>query len=298
MGNRLNNIPHSISILQRNANGLACQKNELHAFLSINSIDILLICEARLTPNSSFNISSYTKYQSNHPDGSAHAGSAILLKSNIKRTILPPYQNNVIQSTNILLTLNHIPTTISSTSIRPGAKLNPKDFDHFFNSLGNHFLAGRDFNAKHPRWGFSQPNSRGRTLKKFILDHNRKIIFAPPPTYWPSHANRQPIQKYNSDRFHKYLESISNADNSLRKATKSILKEKRKIPPLRYPDNYLASSNHDKANLFVSDLEDRFSPHPNLLIRNQCSNIEALLLNTLPLSQCVILRNIPLLLKS
>jgi hypothetical protein len=66
------------------------------------------------------------------------------------------------------------------------------DFDHFFNSLGNHFLVGRDFNAKHPWWGFSQPNTRGRILNKFILDQNLKIISPPHPIYWPSHANRHP----------------------------------------------------------------------------------------------------------
>jgi hypothetical protein len=56
----------------------------------------------------------------------------------------------------------------------------------------NCFLVGGDFNAKHPQWGFSQPNTRGRTLNRFIHDHNLKIISPPNPTYWPSHANRRP----------------------------------------------------------------------------------------------------------
>jgi len=45
---------------------------------------------------------------------------------------------------------------------------------------------------------------------------------------------------------------LSNADNSLWKATENILKEKNKIPPLLYPDNSLTSSNLDKANLFAT----------------------------------------------
>ncbi|KAL4120963.1 hypothetical protein QTP88_013557 [Uroleucon formosanum] len=91
------------------------------------------------------------------------------------------------------------------------------------------------------------------------------------------------LRKYNSDKFHNYLESLSNTDNSLWKATKNILKEKSKIPPLRYPDNSLASSNLDKANLFASDLENRFSPHLNFPTSSHYSNIEASLLNTLPM---------------
>jgi len=77
------------------------------------------------------------------------------------------------------------------------------------------------------------------------------------------------------------LESLSNTDNSLWKATKNILKEKIKIPLLRYPENSLALSNLDKANLLASDLENRFTPHPNLPNRNHYSNIEASLLNSL-----------------
>jgi hypothetical protein len=44
-------------------------------------------------------------------------------------------------------------------------------------------------------------------------------------------------------------------DNSLWGATKNILKEKIKIPPLRFSDNSL--SNLNKANLIASDLENR-----------------------------------------
>jgi len=192
MPNRLSNAPHPISILLWNANGLLHQKNEISAFLLTNSIDILLISEAHLTPNSSFKLPNYLTYHCDHPDGAAHAGSAILIKSNIKHTILPPYQNNCIQATNIALTLNHIPTTISSAYFRPGIKISSDDFSRYFSSLGNHYLVGGDFNSKHPRWGFSSPNTRGRTLNNFILNQNLKIISPSNPTYWPSHTNRQP----------------------------------------------------------------------------------------------------------
>jgi hypothetical protein len=119
---------------------------------------------AYLTPNSFFHISGiihiyiiHLTYHCDHPDGSAHAGSAILIKSDIKHTLPPPYQNNSIQATNILVLLNHIPTTISSAYFRPSIKLNNDDFFLFFKSFGNHFLVGGDFNAKYPRWGLAFP---------------------------------------------------------------------------------------------------------------------------------------------
>lgn len=94
MINRLNNIHHSISILQWNANGLIHQKLELQAFLSYNRIHILLISKAHLTTNFQCNIPRCTLYQCNHPNGTAHAGSAISINYNIKHTSLSPYQTD------------------------------------------------------------------------------------------------------------------------------------------------------------------------------------------------------------
>jgi len=91
MTNRPNNIHHPISILLWNANGLIHQKLELKAFLIKNPIHLLLIREAHLTKNSHCNIPGYTVYHCSNPDGTAHAGSAILIKNNIKHTSLPPY---------------------------------------------------------------------------------------------------------------------------------------------------------------------------------------------------------------
>uniref|UniRef100_A0A2S2N814 Putative RNA-directed DNA polymerase n=1 Tax=Schizaphis graminum TaxID=13262 RepID=A0A2S2N814_SCHGA len=434
MINRSQNISHPLSILLWNANGLIHQINEIKAFLSQTDIDILLISESHLTNNSCCKIPGYTTYQCNHPDGTSHAGSAILLKSNIKHTILPTYQTNTIQATNIALTLNNIPTTISSAYFPPQQKLSTLDLRQYFNSLGHTFIAGGDFNSKHPSWGSRQTNTRGRVLNNYIINNKLKIISPKNPTYWPSHTNRLPdildffittlpnhvkfqifdsldlssdhtpvililndtsyttksyptltpgktnwstfrnildntinlntslktptdiestvltltsliqkaaidsstktsdiqittkvipqhisqlicekrrarakwqrthlpsdkriynnlttslkntLRKFNSNKFHDYLNSIKNADNSLWKATKNILREKTKIAPLRYPDNSLAISNLDKANLFATDLENRFTPHPDIQNRDHMLHVESLLNQTLPMS--------------
>jgi hypothetical protein len=192
MINRQNIIHHPISILLWNANGLLHQKNELSAFLLLNSIDLLLISETHLTPNSSFKLPGYIMNHCDHPDGSAHADSAILIKPNIKHTILPSFQNNCIQATIIALTLNHIPTIISLAYFHFGIKISTVELSRYFTSLGNNFLIGGDFNSKYPWWGFTSPNTRGRLLNNFLLNHNLKIISPSNSTYWLSHANRQP----------------------------------------------------------------------------------------------------------
>jgi len=178
MSNSHNNIRHPISILLWNANGLTNQKQELQAFLTTNSIDILLISEAYITNKSYCNITGYITYQCNHPDGTAHAGSAILIKSNIKHSSVPPYQNESFQAANIRITLNNIPTTVLSVYCPSRSKLKTSDFYLYFLTLGNNYIAGGHFNSKQPSWRSRITNTRGLALNK------APTIIAPPnPTY-------------------------------------------------------------------------------------------------------------------
>lgn len=55
-------------------------------------INIALITETHLTKNSNFNIFCYSLYKTDHPDGSAHAGTAILIPCDIQHKELPCFQ--------------------------------------------------------------------------------------------------------------------------------------------------------------------------------------------------------------
>jgi hypothetical protein len=190
MSNRRNNNNYPISILLWNSNGLTLHKNELKNFILYNSIDILLITESHLTTNSSFKIPGYETYHCDHPDGTDHAGSAIFIKS-IKHSIMPFYQTPSLQATNITLVLNNIPLNISSVYCPPNQKINTNIFTQFFNSLGNNFLAGGDFNYKHPLWGSRLINTRGHILHNSISNKKLKVLSPPNPTYWPLQNNRR-----------------------------------------------------------------------------------------------------------
>lgn len=91
-------------------------KNEFQPFLPNNLVHILHANEPHLTTYSFCIIPGYITYQCDHFDGTAYAGSAIFIKSNIQHLIWSSYQSisTSVQHTNIVLILNHIPTTISS----------------------------------------------------------------------------------------------------------------------------------------------------------------------------------------
>jgi exonuclease III len=62
-----------------NANGLIQHRDELKMFLYTNDIDVMLISETHFTEKSYIRIPQYTLYHTNHPAGTAWAGTATSL---------------------------------------------------------------------------------------------------------------------------------------------------------------------------------------------------------------------------
>jgi exonuclease III len=76
------------------ANDLAQHKDEIPPFLQQNMIDILLIRETHFTRKSYFKTPQYNICYTNHPDGSAHAGTAVIVKQTISHYELPKYEED------------------------------------------------------------------------------------------------------------------------------------------------------------------------------------------------------------
>ena len=77
-----------------NANGLSNHTRETETFMQLHHIDIFLISETHFTDKSYFKIKGYDVISCNHPSNRAHGGSAILVKSSIKYTILDNYRKS------------------------------------------------------------------------------------------------------------------------------------------------------------------------------------------------------------
>lgn len=76
---------------------------ELKTFIGINNIDIMLITKTHFTNKNFFFMSNYKFYHTMHPDSTAHGGTAILIKNNIKHHVTNPFRERHIQSTNIVV---------------------------------------------------------------------------------------------------------------------------------------------------------------------------------------------------
>jgi len=182
----------SLLILLFNANGLKNHDIELQNVLYNKRIDIALITETHFTKYSTIYIPGYKLLKTNHPDGTAHGGVAVLIKSTVLFEPLPNFCLDHLQSCAIIVKLNNIPITIAAIYSPPKHKLTVNHYANYFNTVGNNFLIGGDFNAKHHSWGCRANNPRGSVLHNFVSQKNFKVLAPPGPTYWPTSVRKNP----------------------------------------------------------------------------------------------------------
>lgn len=150
-----------------NANGLENHKQEVEVFLKHNRVDILLISETHFNSQTHFQIPDYKVYDTKHPDAEnrARGGSAVIIRKHIKHFELPKYERDFLQASTIQIEDWYGPLAVSAVYCPPNYRHNKDGFKEYFTSLGNRFMAGGDYNAKHTHWGSRlSPPGRGRTL--------------------------------------------------------------------------------------------------------------------------------------
>jgi hypothetical protein len=134
----------------------------------------------------------YTIYYANHPDGTAHAGLALIIKSQLKHYVVEPYITNKIQSAIIKLESMTRPITIAAIYNSSRHTISCQEYEDFLLQLGRHFLVAGDWIAKHTAWGSRLITPKGRNLLNVIQQINLNYISMGEPTYWPTDFNKIP----------------------------------------------------------------------------------------------------------
>ena len=152
----------------------------------------MLISETHFTDKNYLKIHGYNFYHTQHPSGKAHSDIGIIIKSNIKHYELPPFQKDYLQATNVAIEDCHGTITTSAVYCPPRHSIAKEDFDNFLGTLGNRFIAGGDYNAKHTQWGSRLVTVRGKNLLNSIISNNLNYLTTYEPTYWPTDTNKIP----------------------------------------------------------------------------------------------------------
>jgi len=80
---------------------IAQHTEEVKNYIQNQQVDIMLISETHFTTRSYFKIPNYAMYDSQHHDGTAHGGTAILIKNGIKQYLHGHYNLEHLQATSI-----------------------------------------------------------------------------------------------------------------------------------------------------------------------------------------------------
>lgn len=117
-----------------NSNGLQQHFHEFKAFIAGNNIDIVLILEMDFTDKSFVNFPKYKLYTTNHP-----AGTCTRRFSYNRQRF--DYQTDFVQSTAISVQTAIGIVTFAAIYSPPKHSICLEQYNHFFNSLGQRFIA-------------------------------------------------------------------------------------------------------------------------------------------------------------
>jgi exonuclease III len=158
-------------------------KEEIKLFSKQNPTDILLISETHFTDKNFFNILRCKLYYTNHPDGTAHGVTAILIKETIEGYDLIKYEEDFTQATSIKVKVFPYKINITAVYCPPRHNLKKEHFETFFKTLRPKFIAGGDYNSKHTLWGSRLTKTKGRKLSKVIQEKNYSFLLTGTPKY-------------------------------------------------------------------------------------------------------------------
>lgn len=182
----------SLKIAIWNLDGLSPNKDHVEILLHTHNIDILLVSETHFTASSCVKIKNYQIYGTNHPDGTAHAGSAVIVRTNIRHSEQRQFKKPHIQAATITVEDRNGTFNVTAVYCPPKHKITQEQYDELFHTLGPRFIVGGDWNAKNIHWGSRLTNTRGRALMKSLDKNKLTAISTPEPTNWPSDPNRLP----------------------------------------------------------------------------------------------------------
>ena len=185
-------IKNNLNVATWNANGLLQHIPEFQVFLCNEDIDVCLISETHFKQGTKIKIPGYLCFHSPHPADSARGGSAVIVKSTLDHYELPKIAKQTMQVATINIETKGKEFKIAAIYCPPKHSPTEEDLIDLFQMLGNNFIIGGDFNAKHTYWGSRLITTKGRKLYKSGRNFNCEFISTGSPTNWPSDPAKIP----------------------------------------------------------------------------------------------------------
>lgn len=182
-----------IKIMSWNCNGISTKVHEPSTFIKLHSINIVLLGETRLSPNTTFNIPGFHVYLSDHPPKPKtppNWGTAVLVRRGIVHQHVAIA--TILDSTSVNIQLGSVAAQVTAVYKSPGATLKPRDLNAPTIHNGLFIIAG-DLNAKHYNWHSALCNTAGRTLMRHQESQaSYSVVASESPTHYPYISAHRP----------------------------------------------------------------------------------------------------------
>lgn len=229
---------NKLKIVTWNANGILAKLPTFEVVLNSLDIDICLLTETHLISTNYLNIKNYKVY--NAFCNTARGGCSLIIKNTIDHFEFGKIERTEIQMSIVQLNSLKQKINIGVVYCSPSYSIKRDAFKSLLLELGDRFILGGDFNAKHLDWGSRKTLTRGKELREAIKDLGCNFHSSGNPTYWPSDRNKIPdlLDFFISKRVSQNFISIEdcydfNSDHSavilnlsediVKKATKPVL---------------------------------------------------------------------------
>lgn len=181
-----------LRLLSWNSDGVRLKIHELFDLaVRVLSIDIIGICETRLTVNSTLDTPGFTCYRQDKHHSGRGQGVAILVRNDLEHSVLTIPNTINIEAVGIVVKISVIDYIILSIYQSPNLPMLRSDLELLF-GLGSHVVIMGDFNANHSHWLSSYTNTRGRILFNHMLESDYVIHSPNLPTQVNYCPNRNP----------------------------------------------------------------------------------------------------------
>nr|P21329.1 RecName: Full=RNA-directed DNA polymerase from mobile element jockey; AltName: Full=Reverse transcriptase [Drosophila funebris]AAA28649.1 ORF2; putative [Drosophila funebris] len=164
--------------------GLTRGSEELRLFLSVHNIDVMLVTESHMREGQRIFLPGYSTYHVFHPSGNSRGGASVIVRSSISHSPQPPISTNDRQIAYIQLQTAEGPVVLAAVYLPPRERWIRAEFESLFAVLGNKFIAGGDYNAKHAWWGNSRACARGKVLQEVVANGQYQILATGEPTFY------------------------------------------------------------------------------------------------------------------
>lgn len=183
---------NKLKIVTWNANGILPKLQTFEVLLNSQDIDICLLTETHLTNKNYLNLVNYKVYNAFCPSTTARGGSSLLVKNSLEHFELGKIESTDIQMSIVQLSSLKQKINIGVMYCSPTCSIKKDTFKSLLLELGDRFILGGDFNAKHLDWGSRVTLTRGRELRQALRELGCNFHSSGNPTYWPTDRNKIP----------------------------------------------------------------------------------------------------------